>query len=99
MKVYHTSHQFGNSSGETLLNTVTKFRDFPGGPMVRNPRCSSGDADLTPGRGTGIPPAAEQLKLGAETTEPTCSASEDPACHNQDPAQPNKQIQRKHTLQ
>ena len=67
--------------------------------MVRNPRCSSGDADLTPGRGTGIPPAAEQLKLGAETTEPTCSASEDPACHNQDPAQPNKQIQRKHTLQ
>ena len=34
---------------------------FPGGPVVKNPRCSGGDSGLIPGWGTKIPPAAEQL--------------------------------------
>lgn len=82
MEVYHTSQQFGNSSGETLLNIVTQFRDSSGGPVVRNPPCNTRDADPTPGRGTEIPHAEEQLKPRISTTEPLCSATEDPACHN-----------------
>ena len=42
-------------------------RDFPGGPMVKNPPSNSGDAGLIPGKGTKIPHATTH----AETTEPT----------------------------
>ena len=36
-------------------------RNFPGGPVVKNPPCSAGDAALMPGPGTKTPHAAEQL--------------------------------------
>ena len=45
-------------------------RDFPGGPVVKNPSCNAGDAGLIPGRGTKIPHAAGQLSPHAATTEP-----------------------------
>ena len=47
-------------------------RDFPGGPVVKNPPSNAGDAGSIPGRGTKIPPAAGQLSPGATTTEPGC---------------------------
>ena len=39
--------------------------DFPGGPMVRNPPCSAGEAGSIPGLGTKISHAVEQLRLHA----------------------------------
>ena len=39
------------------------MRDFPGGPVVKNPPSNAGDASSIPGRGTKIPYAAGQLSL------------------------------------
>ena len=38
-----------------------KKRDFPGGAVVKNPPVNAGDTGSSPGRGTKIPHAAEQL--------------------------------------
>ena len=43
-----------------------RYRDFPGGPMVKNPPCKAS----SPVRGTKIPHAMEQLSFSATTTEP-----------------------------
>ena len=48
---------------------LMSFRDFPGGPVVKNPPCNAGDAGLIPGQGTKISHAAGQLSLHATTTE------------------------------
>ena len=53
------------------------FRDFFGGPAVKNLPCSAGDAGLIPGQGTKVPHAVEQLGSRTGTIEPTC--------HNEDP--------------
>ena len=45
-------------------------RDFPRGPVVKNPPCNAGDAGSIPGQGTHIPYAMEQLRPCALTTEP-----------------------------
>ena len=45
-------------------------RDFPGGPVVKNPPSIAGDVGSIPGRGTKIPHAAGQLSPRATTTEP-----------------------------
>ena len=37
------------------------LRDFPGGPVVKNPPANAGDAGLITGHGTKIPPALGQL--------------------------------------
>ena len=73
----------------------TVLGEFPGGPVVKNPSSSGGDAGSIPGRGTKIPHAVGQLSLHAATTEPTRSgacasqlerspraATEGPACCN-----------------
>ena len=69
-------------------------RDFPGGPVVKNPPSNAGDVGSIPGRGTKIPHAVGQLSLNATTTEAACSRArvrqlespcatiKDPACHN-----------------
>ena len=54
----------------TVLNNG-KFRNFPGGPEVKNPPSNAGDVALIPSRGTKIPHASQQLSLSAATTEPT----------------------------
>ena len=36
-------------------------RDFPGGPVVKNPPYNAGDMGLIPGQGTKIPYAVGQL--------------------------------------
>ena len=46
--------------------------DFPGGPVVKNPSCNSGDTGSIPGWETKIPHAVGQLSLHTATTEPVC---------------------------
>ena len=40
----------GNHDDSSLL-----VRDFPGGPVVKNPLCNAEDVGLIPGQGTKIP--------------------------------------------
>ena len=51
----------GNHNDSSLL-----VRDFPGGPVVKNPLCNAGDASLIPGQGTKIPHAGGVTKPRAE---------------------------------
>ena len=44
-------------------------RDFPGGPVVKNPPSSAGDAGSIRGQGTKIPHAVGQLGPCTTTTE------------------------------
>ena len=67
---------YSGSKREEQYMTCTKYyegkegkRDFPGGPVVKNPPCNAGSI---PGRGTKIPHAAGQLSPRAATTEPAC---------------------------
>ena len=46
-------------------------RDFPGGPVVKNPPYNAGDTGLIPGLGSKIPHATGQLSPCATTTELT----------------------------
>ena len=48
------------------------FRDFPGGPVVKNLPSNAGDVGLIPGQGTKIPRATGQLSLCATTIELMC---------------------------
>ena len=47
------------------------FRDFPGGPVVKNLPSNAGDAGLIPRWGTKTPHATGQLSPRTATTEPT----------------------------
>ena len=47
-------------------------RDFPGGPVAKNPPYNAGDAGSVPGQGTKIPHAMGQLSPHAATTELAC---------------------------
>ena len=49
-----------------------KYRNFPGGPVVKNPPSNAGDTGSIPGGGTKIPHAAGQLSPCVTTTELTC---------------------------
>ena len=55
--------------GPVVWASTTHWRDFPGGPVVKNPRYNSGDTGLIPGQGLKIPHTAEQLSPGAASTE------------------------------
>ena len=57
------------------------MRDFPGGPVVKNPPSKAGDAGSIPGRGTKVPEAAGQLSPGDTTTELGHLNLESPQCH------------------
>ena len=64
-----------------LLSSIKSLsRDFPGGPVVKNPCSNAGDEGSIPGQGTKIPHASLWLSLHATTGEP--------AHLNEDPAQP-----------
>ena len=56
------------NEGQLHLNFLG---DFPG-PVIRNPLCNAGDAGSTPGQGTRIWHAVEQLSLLATAKEPMC---------------------------
>ena len=42
---------------------INGWRDFPGGPVVKNPPSNAVDEGLIPGQGTKIPCVSEQLSL------------------------------------
>ena len=81
-------------------------RDFPDGPVVKNPPYNTGDLGLIPGQGTKIPYATGQLspvplnespracKLQSPRTttreRKPTLLNEDPLCLNEDLTQPNK---------
>ena len=44
-------------------------RDFPGGPVVKNPPSNAGDVPSVPGQGTKIPRAGGQFSLCTTTRE------------------------------
>ena len=54
------------------LHLGMEILGFPGGPVVKNPRCNVGDVGLIPGRGTKIPHAMGQLSPHIATTDYTC---------------------------
>ena len=45
------------------------LRDFPGGPVVKNPPCNAGDVGSIPGLGTKTLHSVERLNLFTATTE------------------------------
>ena len=61
-----------NQASRKLKWKLEGSRDFPGGPVVKNPPSNAGDGDSIPGRGTKIPHATGQLSPRATTTEPAC---------------------------
>ena len=48
------------------------YRDFPGGPVVKNLPSNAGNRSSIPGQGTKIPHAMGQLSLHAEAKKPVC---------------------------
>ena len=69
-------------SGCCLLNSVINVsitksekvgsymhRDFPGGPLIKNPPSNAGDVGSIPGQGTKIPHAVGQQSPHTATTE------------------------------
>ena len=58
--------------GERERLSRNSCRDFPGGPVVKNPPSDAGDVGLIPGQGTKIPHALEKLSPQASTREPMC---------------------------
>ena len=52
-----------------LCLRLLKIRDFPGGPVVKNPPYKAGDLGPIPRQGTKIPHAAGQLSPHTTTTE------------------------------
>ena len=43
----------------SILKLHEKHKDFPGGPVVKNPPSNARDVGLIPGRGTEIPQATK----------------------------------------
>ena len=64
-------------------------RDFPDGPVVKNPPCKAGNMGSIPSWGTKIPHAEEQLSQLAATTVPTCLHHKSSLCA-QDPCDATK---------
>ena len=52
--------------------SIKEARDFPGGPVVKDPPSSAGDVGSIPGQGTKIPHALGQLSPCTTTTELVC---------------------------
>ena len=68
-------------------------RDFPGGPVVKNPPSNAGDMGSIPGQEAKIPHAMGQLRPPTTTPEPLCSRTCIPQLgksihHIKDPMQP-----------
>ena len=54
------------------MQIKTRYGDFPGGLVVKNPPSNAGDVGSIPGQGTKIPHAAGKLSPCATTTELAC---------------------------
>ena len=53
-----------------VLNQNTDYRDFPGGPVIKNLPSDAGHMSSITGQGTNIPHATRQLSPQATTIEP-----------------------------
>ena len=51
----------GSNYRKIAVYIETRLRDFPGGPVVKNPPSNAGDAGSIPGRATKLPHAEGQL--------------------------------------
>ena len=67
------------------MNNKRMWWDFPGGPVVKNPRSSAGDTGLIPGRGARIPHSAGQLSPRTATTELACPGTCTPQLERENP--------------
>ena len=56
----------------TIAHLIDYSRDFPGGPVVKNPLSNAEHTGSIPGWGTKIPHAVRQLSPRATTTELAC---------------------------
>ena len=54
---------------------MTRLRDFPDEPVVKNTPSNAGDTGSIPGRGTKIPQATREIGPHTTTTEPTHSTA------------------------
>ena len=70
MSVYTINIWDISTSGKYYQNWI--YRDFPGGPGVKNPPSNAGDTGSIPGQETKIPHATGQLSLCATTRDPMC---------------------------
>ena len=63
----------GHLKGGSDLTQILKDlpRDFPGGPVIKNPPCDAGDTGSIPGQGTKIPHTTEKLSPRTTTREST----------------------------
>ena len=82
--VSHTSSatQMHSPLSCQILLIKHKFRNTPGGPVVKNLPSSARDMGSVPGGGTKIPHAAGKLSQW--------TANEEPTSHNKDPAYPKE---------
>ena len=62
----------GRAKEKKKKTKEANMRDFPGGPVDKNPPSNAGDTGSIPGRGTKIPHATGQLGPLAATREPKC---------------------------
>ena len=71
---YKNSCDVAPQEAHDPVKTSIRFnhRDFPGGPVVKNSPCSTGDAGLIPDQGTKIPYAAGQRSPLSATSGLTC---------------------------
>ena len=63
--------QFEHKKGKAVKTVVINVREFPGGPVVKNPPCNERDAGLISAWETD-PISHGHLNLGAATTAPVC---------------------------
>ena len=80
------------------------LRDFPGGPVVKGPPHSAGDAGSIPAQEAEAPRASGQLSLQTVywacmlcspcLHESLCNANEDPEEHSKDPTRPDKDLKK-----
>ena len=74
------------------------MRDFPAGPVIKNPPSSAGDMGLIPGQRTKIPCSVGQLSPGTTTGEAMAQLGKKSTCCNKEPQHCNKDpAQPKHT--
>ena len=66
-RLFYTSVSFLLSRMKVFFFFKDIVRDFPGGPVVKNPPTKAGDIGSTPGSGTQISHTAEQLSLQTTT--------------------------------
>ena len=64
---HHCTNHLSGKLISKIYKEHTQFRDFPGGPLVKNLPCNAQGTGSIPGQGSKIP---------------TCLRATEPTCHN-----------------